>query len=59
MDRSCLERKHSRLRASRADQRLPVGFREDIVEIEMELPEQADPGAAVAIDGNYGLKADW
>ena len=52
-----LECEHSRLRASRADQRLPVALGEDVVEIEMELPEEADAGAAVAIDWNHCLEA--
>src|SRR5215472_5803251 len=41
-----------------ADQRLPVALGEDVVEIEMELPEKTDAGAAVAIDWNHRLKAD-
>src|SRR6516225_9055663 len=52
-----LECGQSRLRASAADQRLPVGLGEDVVEIEMELPEEADARAAVAIDRDDRFEA--
>jgi hypothetical protein len=47
-----------RLRASPTDKRLPVGLGEDVVEIEVQLADDADPRAAVAIDGNYRLEAN-